>query len=445
MKNGSVIRGTVVDYSGGQFTVMLDTSAGRAQSRAMLIGAEIDRIEFDASGSGPSGGSASGPPADTGSYDPQGSGPYDAQPSSPSDNGDYQPSGSSSQRGGSLPPPVADDGSSDPTPSQVPSMSAAGGREVDVIVRAKSDWTSSQVRLRRGDRVHITASGTVKLDPAGQRTASPAGINFPDRDKLITNRPTGALIAVVGDDNDDFVFVGSQADFVAQRDGMLFLSVNEGFLGDNTGTFQAHVVVEGASTAGTASRRTTQAPSAAAPKPAAPRPTAPTARREQQPAAAKPAPANTRPSTPASTAPTASQRPSTPPAAVDSATRELDIQVSAKNDWTSTQIRVQPGTKIRVSASGTVQLDKTGQHTAGPGGVEVADKGKLIANRPTGALIAVIGDDNDDFIFVGQQSEFTAQRDGLLFLSINEGDLGDNNGVFAVHITIEQPRKVASR
>jgi hypothetical protein len=51
------------------------------------------------------------------------------------------------------------------------------------------------------------------------------------------------LIAVVGDDNDDFVFVGSAIAFVAPHNGILFLSVNEGNLKDNTGAFVAKVKV----------------------------------------------------------------------------------------------------------------------------------------------------------------------------------------------------------
>ena len=52
-------------------------------------------------------------------------------------------------------------------------------------------------------------------------------------------------------------------------------------------------------------------------------------------------------------------------------------------------------------------------------------------------LIAVIGDDNNDFIFVGEDREFVARRDGALFLGINEGNLNDNSGSFDVIIEVE--------
>ena len=59
-----------------------------------------------------------------------------------------------------------------------------------------------------------------------------------------------------------------------------------------------------------------------------------------------------------------------------------------------------------------------------------------LKNVATGALIAVIGDDNNDFIYVGAEREFTATRDGALFLGVNEGYLEDNSGAFNVKIEI---------
>jgi len=44
-----------------------------------------------------------------------------------------------------------------------------------------------------------------------------------------------------------------------------------------------------------------------------------------------------------------------------------------------------------------------------------------------------IGDDNDDFIFVGRSRDFVAQRDGVLFLGVNEGNLSDNSGFSSSH------------
>ena len=74
----------------------------------------------------------------------------------------------------------------------------------------------------------------------------------------------------------------------------------------------------------------------------------------------------------------------------------------------------------------------------------VTDADKLMRNEPTGGLIGVIGDDNDDFIFLGGRREFVAQRDGVLFLGVNESDLADNSGTYDIVIEAEavsgQPR-----
>ena len=87
------------------------------------------------------------------------------------------------------------------------------------------------------------------MNLGANRASTPDGLpSIPDRDKLMRNQPTGGLIAVIGDDNDDFIFVGRSRDFVAQRDGVLFLGVNEGNLSDNSGAFD--VVIEAESMSG---------------------------------------------------------------------------------------------------------------------------------------------------------------------------------------------------
>ena len=94
------------------------------------------------------------------------------------------------------------------------------------------------------------------------------------------------------------------------------------------------------------------------------------------------------------------------------------------------------GQRLRISASGRVSLGRGRFST--PGGLTgVLDNEKLMRNEATGALIAVIGDDNDDFILIGPRREFIAQRDGVLFLGVNEGDLTDNTGSYDIVIEAE--------
>jgi hypothetical protein len=109
---------------------------------------------------------------------------------------------------------------------------------------------------------------------------------------------------------------------------------------------------------------------------------------------------------------------------------------NSSNGWTNSGWVVQKGQKIRIIGSGRVSLGEN--RFATPGGVaSLPDTGKLMPNQATGALIAVVGDDNNEFIYVGNSLEFTATRDGALFLGVNEGNLGDNSGAFEVRIEID--------
>jgi hypothetical protein len=122
--------------------------------------------------------------------------------------------------------------------------------------------------------------------------------------------------------------------------------------------------------------------------------------------------------------------------------RTTAIDVIGKRDWTSTGMIVKRGDRIRINASGSVTIDPVSGRTSAPEGTsDLTDAKKLMADQPTGALIGVIGADNDDFIFIGRSSEFTATRDGLLFLSVNEGNLADNVGTFKAIIEVQSQRR----
>ena len=117
---------------------------------------------------------------------------------------------------------------------------------IKVAVRAdnaNNGWSNSGLVVRKGQRLRISSSGRVSLGRG--RFATPLGVStISDNEKLMRNEATGALIAVIGDDNDDFILIGTRRDFVAQRDGVLFLGVNEGDLSDNTGNYDVAIEAE---------------------------------------------------------------------------------------------------------------------------------------------------------------------------------------------------------
>jgi hypothetical protein len=280
LKNGSVLKGKVTSFADDQFVVMLDTGSGRSLSKATVYMGDVARIEFDSTAvsTGDTPGVATQPaepsprvfddpprrtkprdttstepaPRTTQSGDPQPRevGPPDSQPASPPAR---EPEPIVPDKPDRLEKPVS---TSAPVTTAPASDSVEGERltrkptgpvkTVTVDVVGKRDWTSTGLIVKRGDHIRINASGTVVLDPGSGRSTGPEGItDLPDTKKLVPDQPTGALIGVIGADNDDFIFIGRATEFTAARDGLLFLSVNEGNLSDNTGTYKAVIEVQG--------------------------------------------------------------------------------------------------------------------------------------------------------------------------------------------------------
>jgi len=217
LKDGSVIRGQVIGFKDQQFTILIGGNARGRRGQTTVYVEDVESIEFD---SNPGGG---GTATDDGSAR---SNPPMSRPSPPVNQSD---------------PVASDSRSNDTTPA---SSSAPTFFTIKVGVRADSannGWTNSGLVVRKGQRLRISASGRVSLGRG--RFSMPGGLSaIQDNDKLMRNEATGALIAVIGDDNDDFILIGPRREFVAQRDGVLFLGVNEGDLTDNTGSYD--IVIE---------------------------------------------------------------------------------------------------------------------------------------------------------------------------------------------------------
>lgn len=116
---------------------------------------------------------------------------------------------------------------------------AAGPR--DVVVDGTRLWTDSRVALRAGDEVQVTARGTIFHN----ETSSIGPEGFPNRPDLLTplDRANHAgLLGRVGDTGEPF-FVGRGTSFIVDRDGRLFLGINDGGLENNRGFFTATVRV----------------------------------------------------------------------------------------------------------------------------------------------------------------------------------------------------------
>lgn len=215
LKDGSVIRGQIVSFKNEQFTIVVGGGSRGRKSQITVYMEDVESIEFDSTGNA---NNSTGPNNDTTNNNQ----PVYQQPAN------NQPTYN---------PPTSNNPTPQPTFFQI-----------NVKVKAdntSNGWSNTGLVVRRGQRLRITATGRVNL--GNNRMSTPDGLpNIPDRDKLMRNQPTGGLIAVIGDDNDDFIFVGRSRDFVAQRDGVLFLGVNEGNLSDNSGLFEVVIEAEAA-------------------------------------------------------------------------------------------------------------------------------------------------------------------------------------------------------
>jgi hypothetical protein len=213
LKNGQTVTGKIVKYDNRKFTIVYERASPETQATIALE--DVDSVEFD--GRPLPSGYASAGGRDTGEDR--------LRPTNPPD--DAAPAPRPGGRPGARP-----DG---------PDGGPESATERTLTVAAKDDWTYARIDVQRGDRIRITANGSVRLNSRLEST--PDGVEVEDKNKLMPGRPTGALIAVIGDDNDDFIFVGGSREFMAQRSGKLFLSVNEGDLSDNSGGFEARVQV----------------------------------------------------------------------------------------------------------------------------------------------------------------------------------------------------------
>jgi hypothetical protein len=219
LKDGSVIRGQVIGFKDQQFTILIGGNARGRRGQTTVYVEDVESIEFDSTNA----------PTATDDAGAQNNPPVSQPVRQPVQN---QPETSLPSR------------SNDPQPTTPTTSSQPTFFTIKVSVKADSTnngWTNSGLVVRKGQRIRINASGRVSLGRG--RFSTPGGVStITDSDKLMRNESTGALIAVIGDDNDDFLLIGPRREFVAQRDGVLFLGVNEGDLADNTGTYD--IVIE---------------------------------------------------------------------------------------------------------------------------------------------------------------------------------------------------------
>ena len=109
-----------------------------------------------------------------------------------------------------------------------------------VTVPATERWVDGGIDVRRGDVLEITASGTVEMSGPSD-AATPEGSKTGRRapDAPLPQQLAGALVMRIGDSQP--ILIGASRTVRAPNDGRAYFTVNDDYLGDNSGEFRVNV------------------------------------------------------------------------------------------------------------------------------------------------------------------------------------------------------------
>ena len=281
------------------------------------------------------------------------------------------------------PAPPRDDRRPSRDPNNPPS--SPGGRWESASpfdVRLEEQWYRSQIQVARGQRVRVDASGTIYLE--GRTTTGPEGLQGRrDRDSPMPEQNDGALIAAIGQDpNLPSILIGRSREFTADRDGVLYFTVNHWETRDARGAFRVNVAVDRSGGAG-----------------------------GETPGGSRPGQG-----------------------------REKTVTVYANQPWTDTGINVEPNMTFEVTAEGTIEIgNRARSNPDGNRNANLDTSTYPMNDVGVGALIGKIryrdGRDSN-LVFVGSRGAPASEPNeyGRLFLGINDDFFRDNNGSYRVTI-----------
>ena len=118
---------------------------------------------------------------------------------------------------------------------------ASAVEPVNVIVNATQPWTDTGIDVGAGDRIQVTATGTVFHSDTA--STDPNGLSGnPQLSGPLGSDNHSGLIGRITDTGAVFL-VGANADLSADADGRLYLGINDVGLENNSGAFDADVTV----------------------------------------------------------------------------------------------------------------------------------------------------------------------------------------------------------
>jgi len=108
------------------------------------------------------------------------------------------------------------------------------------------------------------------------------------------------------------------------------------------------------------------------------------------------------------------------------------VQVALESNWIDSGVDLRRNQRVQVTASGTILV---GRSRITPDGLRTTDPTSPLPTAAEGMLIGAVGDDrNTPVLELGSSKEFTADRDGRLYLTSNRGSYVGARGSFSVKI-----------
>ena len=297
-------------------------------------------------------------------------------------------------------------------------------RTVDVSLGA--NWIDSGVDLKRGERVRIDATGTIY---ANRVRITPGGLSTTDPNAPLPRAAEGELIGVIGNDYDSpIVEIGASREFVADRNGRLYLTANRSSYNDARGVFKAQIRKEvdlAALTRADDNRNPNQNDDNYDPfgYPGDTSGPAATRSRESRGSGPRNRPGGLR-------------------------TLERTFSVPGDSRGVDTAIDLRSGDQLTITATGSVTAGRRAGVVSPDGGRQSA-AGVFgattypVANAGVGALIGYIRQTNGQAsqpFLIGSQSTLTVPADGRLYLLVNDDNYSDNSGSFSVSIVYPDNR-----
>jgi hypothetical protein len=293
-----------------------------------------------------------------------------------------------------------------------------------VEVSLGPNWIDSGVDIRRGDRIRIGGLGTIY---AGRTRITPAGLTTTDPYAPLPRAAEGALIGVIGNDSDSpIIEIGASREFVAERDGRLYMTANRSNYTDARGAYNVTVGKEIDLTAMQRTADDTRNPNDNTFDPFG-----------------LPGDSGTGPAPTRSRGGGGAYNPNRDRNRNTDRTLERIIAVQGnQSGGADTGIDLLAGDQIVISATGNVTAGRRAGVVSPEGGRPGAGAvfGASTYPVPTagvGALIGFIVTPNgqrSQAFYVGSQLTLTTPADGRLFLLVNDDNYSDNSGSFSARI-----------